>query len=69
MCRRVHSIAGTERKVEVITMQEIKQKPNKHLIDMLERVLDRAKTGEIQGIAIAGAHYNAVTFNCFVSGG
>lgn len=48
---------------------EVKPKVNQEVVEMLEDLLDCAKKGEIQGIAVAGAYNNAVTFNCFSPGG
>ena len=43
-------------------------KPNPKVIDMLEKVLVDAKSGEIQSIAICGVTDDVCTFNCFVVG-
>lgn len=50
-------------------MNEVKPQVNTHVVEMLEELLEEAKRGEIQGLAVAGATHNAATFNCFVLGG
>lgn len=50
-------------------MNEIKPKPRQDIIDLLEDLLKDAKSGELQGIAIAGSMTSCRTFNCFVTGG
>lgn len=48
-----------------MTVSEIKNKPNQEIIDILKDVLDRAESGNIQSIAIAGVTGNAQTLNVF----
>jgi hypothetical protein len=50
-------------------MQEVKAKPRQDVVEMLEELLREAKSGELQGVAIAGAMRNCQTFNCFITGG
>lgn len=50
-------------------MQEVKAKPRQDMVEMLEDLLQRAKSGELQGVAVAGALSNCRTFNCFLTGG
>ena len=50
-------------------MQEVKAKPRQDVVEMLEDLLQQAKSGELQGVAVAGAMSNCRTFNCFLTGG
>ena len=50
-------------------IEEVKAMPNPAVIKILEGLLNDAKTGEIQGVAIAGAMSNARTFNVYELGG
>lgn len=50
-------------------IHKVEAAPNQRVIDMLEDLLNDARNGEIQGIAIAGSMSNARTFNCFEPGG
>lgn len=49
-------------------MIEVKPTPNQDIIDMLEGLLEEAKSGRIQAISIAGVYSGCATFNCFVGG-
>ena len=49
-------------------MKEIKPKVNTDVVEMLERLLNEAKSGEIQAVAVVGAMRGARLFNCFVVG-
>lgn len=50
-------------------MQIVKPKPNQEVIKLLQQMLDMANTGELQGVAIAGALTGNKTCNAFVEGG
>lgn len=40
----------------VTVLSEIKQKPNQDVVDMLERMLDYARKGELIGLVTFGTH-------------
>lgn len=46
-------------------MYEIKPKPNEVLVNLLQELVDQAKTGELQGIAFATTYSDAGTGNGF----
>ena len=48
-------------------IKEIKPEPSKELIEMLESILDHAKSGRIQSCAIVTCNSDATTGNCFVA--
>ena len=50
-------------------LKEVKPKPNKRVIEILEENLKLAKTGELQGIAITTAYNDASTGTQFHLGG
>lgn len=39
--------------------------PNQKVVQMLEELLEEAKKGEIQSLAVAGYRNDATSFNCF----
>lgn len=47
-------------------VDEVKTKPNKDAISMLEEMLELAKAGKVLSVAIAYASPDAQTGNCFV---
>lgn len=48
-------------------VNEVKAEVNKEVVDILKSLLDEAETGLIQGVAVAGIHSDAATFNVFSS--
>lgn len=47
-------------------VKEVKSNQNPAVVEMLENLLEQAKLGEIQSLAIAGLSPSAESFNCFV---
>lgn len=49
-------------------INELAKKPDEAMVKMAEEFLERAKSGEIQSVAIAGVTGNGGVFNQFVGG-
>lgn len=49
-------------------VEEIKAKPNQDIIEMLQVLLDAAKSGELQSVAVAAVYSDARTGNAFCAG-
>lgn len=48
-----------------MSVTEVKKSTNKETIDILEDMLERAKSGDIQSIAVAAVTNSCQTLNCF----
>ncbi len=46
-------------------MEEVKSSPNSRIVGLLEDLLEHAKLGKLQGVAVAGVEDSCSTFNCF----
>lgn len=46
-------------------VEEVKAKPNKELIERLEKTLEDARSGHIVSFAICGTYSNCYSFNAF----
>ena len=48
-----------------MSVSEAVSKPSQVIIDILKEMLERAESGSVQAIAIAGVTGNGESFNCF----
>lgn len=48
-----------------MSIEEIKSTPNQDIIAMLERLLESARVGDINYLAVVGTWWNGQTFDCF----
>lgn len=46
-------------------IEQVKPKPNQQVVEMLESLIEEAKEGRIQSLAVAGVYSDCATFNCF----
>ena len=61
----VESVREPERVHGPVTvLSEIKHKPNQDVVDMLERMLEFARSGELLGFVVFGCHVGGDTVEC-----